>query len=255
MTLTATFMAATFMAQALGASIDASASSSVRQRENSPIRGNTINCGTHFYDDGTAENALFFDGGGHAGEPDHFFGVKFILDDFGLAPDEMVITGFCVGNSFDFSGIGGPWPNEVFFYPDLNGLPDLNRPLRHATMITGDGSGDFIQDFPSPALIRGDFWLLNQGYPPHAGEDFNMETDVNSDPMERSYLTDRGLPFFFQTEQNLIMRAFIEPAPPSQAVPFMGLAAWLSMLSLMSMAAYYRFQTLPQAYGHKPSNQ
>ena len=114
--------------------------------------------------------------------------------------------------------------------------------MRHATMLTGDGGGNFIQSFPSPALIRGDFWLLNQGYPPHAGEDFNMETDIDSTPLERSYLTDRGLPFFFQTEQNLILRAFIEPAPPSQAVPLFSTAAALLLILFLSLFAVWHFK-------------
>lgn len=217
---------------------------SVAERNPTPQRGTVVSCGTHFYDDGTAENALFFEGGGHAGEADHFFGVKFVLDDFNLIPGTVQVTGFCAGNRFDLTAAGGPWPNEVFVYPDLSGRPNLERPLSNTTMITGDGTGDFITQFDEPVVVNGDFWLLNQGFPAHAGEDFNMETDQDSDPMERSYLTDRGLPFFFQTEQNLILRAFIELAPNTRKIPTLSIGGYALMVLALSGLAYRRFRKL-----------
>jgi len=40
-------------------------------------------CGDLSYDDGTAEDAIFF-GGGDAGRPNHFLGIRFELADFGI---------------------------------------------------------------------------------------------------------------------------------------------------------------------------
>ncbi|MEM1081677.1 MAG: hypothetical protein AAGH65_08865, partial [Pseudomonadota bacterium] len=74
---------------------------------------NPLNCGDLFYDDGTAEDAIFF-GGGDAGRPDHFLGIRFELADFNIPPGTIAITGFCASNSLSFSG--GPWPNEVFVF-------------------------------------------------------------------------------------------------------------------------------------------
>lgn len=231
-----TFNAATHSVATLG----------VMERSPTPIRGSTISCGTHFYDDGSAENALFFEGGGHAGEADHFFGVKFVLDDFNLIPGTVQVTGFCAGNSFDLTSVGGPWPNEVFVYPDILGLPNLDRPLQNTTMLTGDGSGDFIASFDEPVVLNGDFWLLNRGFPAHEGEDFNMETDQDSPPLERSYLTDRGLPFLFQTDQNLILRAFIELAPNTRSIPTLSIGGYLLMMLSMGGLAFRRFRNLQQ---------
>ncbi len=209
--------------------------------------GAGTDCGTHFYDDGVPEDALFFSGGGHAGEPDHLFAVKYELADFAIAPGQMIITGFCAGNFLDFSAFGGPWPNEVFVYPDLDGLPDLDRPLVHTTMLTGDGQGWFTADFPEPLVIDGDFWLMNHGYPPHAGEDFNMETDQSSKPAGRSYITDRGLPFIFVSEQNFLLRAILaaNPAPllpAPRAVPVLSSrpALWGLIAILVAAAGYMR---------------
>lgn len=218
----------------------------LRQRDPTPQQAAggipVVECGTHFYDDGTSENALFFQGGGHAGETDHLFGVMFLLSDFGFEPGSIVITGFCAGNRFNFTAIGGPWPNEIFVYPDNQGAPNLDIPLRHNTMFTGDGSGDFIGTFDPPLLIRGDFWLANHGYPPHAGEDFNMETDQDSVPSERSYITDHGLPFLFQTEQNFILRAYLAMAPPARPVPALGSMAWLTLVVLLAGISYQRLR-------------
>ena len=73
-----------------------------------------LECGDLFYDDVKAEKATFFCGG-QAGEDDHFLGLRFELADFELASGSVELTGSCVSNRFDFSAIGGPWPNEVFF--------------------------------------------------------------------------------------------------------------------------------------------
>jgi len=197
----------------------------------------TLDCGDLFYDDGTAEDAIFF-GGGQAGETDHFLGVRFELADFGLAPNTVELTGFCVSNRFDFSAIGGPWPNEVFVYRDNDGLPDIDNPQRRGTMITGDGTGAFELDFESPWRIDAPvFWILVRGDPIHAGEDFNVESDQSSEPTGNSWLTDLGLGFIFQTEQNFMIRANVRSLPvppPAEPVPALGAGA-LALLGVMTL--------------------
>ncbi|GAB4179213.1 MAG: hypothetical protein Kow0020_15320 [Wenzhouxiangellaceae bacterium] len=195
-----------------------------------------FDCGDLYYDDGSAENAIFF-GGGQAGDPDHFLGVRFELADFGLVPGQVELRGFCVSNQFDFSAVGGPWPNQVYVYPDRYGLPDLDHPQREATMWTGDGTGRFELDFQQPWTIDAPvFWIMVRGAPQHAGEDFNVETDQSSEPAGKSWITDRGLDWIYQTEQNLMIRAKIGerslPAP-AQAVPVLGRPALFGLVMLL----------------------
>jgi len=194
-----------------------------------------LDCGDLFYDDGTAENSIFF-GGGQAGEEDHLLGVRFELADFGLAPNQVALTGFCISNQIDLTVVGGPWPNEVFVYRDADGLPAIDAPQRRATVLTGDGTGAFEVTFDEPWRIDEPvFWIMVRGDPVNAGEDFNVETDLSSEQAGKSWLTDRGLDFIFQTEQNFMIRANIGPAPappPAEPVPALG-AAWAVLLALL----------------------
>ena len=197
-----------------------------------------FDCGDLFYDDGTPENAIFF-GGGQAGEDDHFLGVRFELADFGLLPNQVELTGFCVSNQFDFSAAGGPWPNQVFVYRDNDGLPDIDNPQREATMLTGDGQGAFEFEFDTPWRIEQPvFWIMVRGDPVNAGEDFNVETDLSSEPAGKSWLTDRGLDFIFQTEQNLMIRANVAalPVPPAaEPVPVLGAGPFWTLLIAVAL--------------------
>jgi len=211
-------------------------------REAAPSGGPpALECGDLFYDDGTAEDAIFF-GGGQAGEDDHFLGVRFVLDDFDMAPGSVELTGFCVSNRFDFSGIGGPWPNEVFVYRDTEGLPDIDNPQRRATMLTGDGTGAFELDFETHWRIDEPvFWIMVRGDPIHAGEDFNVETDQSSEPTGNSWLTDRGLGFIFQTEQNLMIRANVRRLPvptPPRPVPALGVGTLMLLALALLLTAF-----------------
>ena len=205
-----------------------------------PRGDDPLGCGDLFYDDGVAEDAIFF-GGGDAGRPNHFLGVRFELADFNIPPGAAELTGFCVSNRFDFTSQGGPWPNEVFVYRDLDGLPDIDNPQRRATMITGDGTGFFETDFDeSWVLDEPVFWLLVRGDPVNDGEDFNVESDQSSEPTGNSWLTDRGLSFILQTGQNLMLRANIQPSrQATEAVP--ALHQWalgLLVLLFLVVAAY-----------------
>ena len=207
-----------------------------------PVRGSMpLECGDLFYDDGVAEDAIFF-GGGDAGRPNHFLGVRFELADFNIPRGQFELTGFCVSNRFDFTAQGGPWPNEVFVYRDRDGLPDIDNPQRQATMLTGDGTGFFETDFDQPWLLDEPvFWLLVRGDPANDGEDFNVESDQSSEPTGNSWLTDRGLSFIFQTGQNLMLRANVQPSPlASEPVPSLSPAALaalvLGLLALTGLA-------------------
>lgn len=200
----------------------------------------TLDCGDLFYDDGTPEDAIFF-GGGQAGENDHFLGVRFELADFDLAPGTVELTGFCVSNQFDFSAAGGPWPNEVFVYRDNDGLPDIDDPQRRSTMLTGDGTGAFELDFDTTWRIDDPvFWIMVRGDPINAGEDFNVESDQSSESTGNSWLTDRGLDFIIQTQQNLMIRANVRRLPiasPPRPVPALGAGTLLLFAVAMLLAA------------------
>lgn len=215
-----------------------------------------LDCGDLYYDDGSAEDAIFF-GGGNAGDPRFFLGVRFELADFDLAPGTMELTGFCVSNQLDFSGQGGPWPNEVFVFPDNGGLPDVDQPLRQATMWTGDGGGAFEADFGAPLRLNSPvFWLMVRGDPQHAGQDFNLETDQSSEPAGRSWITDRGLPFIFLTEQNLMLRAVVQPAGSAEAVvvPALGPGGLLLLACLLAAVAAARLRRRPAPGCRHPSD-
>ena len=206
-----------------------------------------FDCGDLFYDDGTAENAIFF-GGGQAGEDDHFLGVRFELADFGLVPNQVELTGFCVSNQIDLTVVGGPWPNQLFVYRDNDGLPDIDHPQREATMLTGDGQGAFELEFDKPwRLGEPVFWIMVRGDPVHAGEDFNVETDQSSEPTGNSWLTDRGLDFIFQTEQNLMIRAKVAALPlppPAEPVPMLSSGGLLSLPIAFLVLALVAFRRL-----------
>lgn len=207
-----------------------------------PARGAvSFDCGDLFYDDGMAENSIFF-GGGQAGETDHFLGVRFELDDFGLEPRRVLLTGFCISNSLDLSSFGGPWSNEVFVYRDLDGEPALDDPQRQATVMTGDGTGPVEVVFDEPWLVDEPvFWLMTQGFPEHAGEDFNMESDQDSEAAGRSWIADRGVAFMIPTEQNFMLRAAVEVLPgAAMAVPALGGRALLLLVALIAVVVLLR---------------
>ncbi len=221
-------------------------------RVNDAVEGEppAFDCGDLFYDDGTAENAIFF-GGGQAGEDDHFLGVRFELADFGLVPNQVELTGFCISNQIDLTVVGGPWPNQVFVYRDNEGLPDIDNPQREATVLTGDGLGAFVVDFDQAwRLDEPVFWIMVRGDPVNAGEDFNVETDQSSEPSGNSWLTDRGLDFIFQTEQNLMIRATVAalPLPPApEPVPILGPGGLFVLLGALLALALVAVRRLDAA--------
>lgn len=201
-------------------------------------RGVTLDCGDLYYDDGTAEDAIFF-GGGNAGDDRYFLGVRFELADFGLIPGYYSLTGFCISNRFDFSALGGPWSNRVFVYRDAGGVPDLDNPVRSATMITGDGTGFYAVTFDQPWVLDDPvFWIMTRGDPVFDGEDFNVEADQDSEPAGKSWITDRGLDFIYQTEQNLMFRAEVETSGVQpEAVPGPTKVLWLVVALVMVLVA------------------
>jgi hypothetical protein len=159
-----------------------------------------------FYDDGSRDGTLFF-GGGRAGDPNYMYAVKFELSDFGFAAGGTEITGFCASNQNAYPG--GPWPNEVFIYPDAGGLPDESTVLGQGTVYTGDGeTGQWYEvTLSSPVTLDGDFWLVMRGDAQWVGEDFNMDADGTS-PTGNSYLSETGVASLSQSlESNYMLRA------------------------------------------------
>ncbi len=149
------------------------ASSTTMAGSATPTTNAFTSCGTAFYDDGTSGGAVWF-GGGHAGDPDSLLAVRIALDDFGFAPGATVLTGFCAGNSIDY---GGPWPNEVFVHPDLDGRPDPSVVLGHGTIVTGNGTGAAEVALDPPVTVTDDVWLVLRGDPQWEGYDINLEHD------------------------------------------------------------------------------
>jgi hypothetical protein len=144
------------------------------------------------YDDGTSVGFEFF-GDGRAGDPDYMYAVRFDLADFGYEPGNVEITAVCAGNQFDSEA--GVFANEVFIYPDADGTPDDSVVLGHGTILTGNGvSGEEVIVLDRPVVLAGDFWLVNRGYPPLAGTDFNMEHDASiSADGGHSYSSETGI--------------------------------------------------------------
>ena len=169
--------------------------------------GGTSDCGNAFYDNGITDTAVFF-GGGFAGDPTHMFAVKFELADFGFTPGNTEITGFCASNQMAFAG--GPWPNEVFIYPDSGGLPDDSTVLGQGTIYTGDKLGWYEVTLSSPVTLNGDFWLVNRGDAQWTGEDFNMERDTDTNP-SHSFKSGGGIANLqLEDDGNYMLRATLQ---------------------------------------------
>ena len=187
-------------------------------------------CGTAFYDDGTSEDASFF-GGGQAGDPNQMFGVLFQLDDFGFVPGSVRINGFCAGN--DISFFGGPWPNRVVLYPDIGGIPNEATELASGIISTGDGGGQVTVAF-ADITLDGDFWLMNRGDVSLAGEDFNMEIDLNTVATGNSFFSQTGIGGLTPSMGNYVLHANIGVGV---LVPTLGEWGLVAMVLLLAIAA------------------
>jgi hypothetical protein len=153
------------------------------------IFGSLSSCSALFgYGDGLSDGIMFF-GGYQAGNPDRMMGVLFDVDDSCFTPGGGEITAIQVGNQI---ASGGPWPNEVFIYPDQRGVPNDSVILAQGTVVTGDGTGDVTIELPEPLRVGGDFWLMVRGYPEHSGESFNVEFD-SSGAVGRSFYSSSGI--------------------------------------------------------------
>lgn len=169
----------------------------------------TTTCGNAAYDDGESDSVFWF-GGGQAGDPDNLLAVRFSLQDFGYSPGTVALAGFCVGNDLVVDQ-GMPQSTEVFVYPDLNGVPDESTVLVQATVVTGDGSGQFEVSLMNPVTLNGDFWIVNRGDASHAGGSFAAEADVDSGA-GASFVSDGGVaglqPFVYDNQVwDLVFRA------------------------------------------------
>ncbi len=167
---------------------------------------NVSSCGNAFYDDGVPEGTAWY-GGGNAGNPDFMFAVYFKLADFGFTPGNTRITKFCASNQNAWTG--GPWPNEVFVYPDDAGFPDDGTVLAQGTVSTGDGQGWYEVTLDTPVTLAGDFWLVMRGDPRWQGEDFNMDFDDTS-LSGQSLGSDSGIAGLSLAPRNFMLRATLE---------------------------------------------
>ncbi len=167
-----------------------------------------LECGNAYYDDGTAVNFAWF-GGGEAGDPEKMFAVRFDLADFEYEPGTVEITGFCASNQLSF---GGLFPNEVFVYADVEGVPDDSVALAQGQILTGNGyGGASIVMFDQPVTLHGDFWLVNRGYEPLATTDFNVEIDGEPDS-QHSFTSIEGVENLAPYELgDLMLRAYLQP--------------------------------------------
>jgi hypothetical protein len=163
-------------------------------------------CGNAGYDDGVTSGAAWFDGSS-AGDSNSMYAVKFELADIGFLPGKAEISGFCAANQIDSTSLGGPWPNEVFIYPDSGGMPDDSVVLGQGTIWTGDGTGSSAVNLASPVTLFGDFWLVSRGDPQWLNEDFNMEYDSSAN-VGRSYSSETGVAgLAMSADGNYMLRA------------------------------------------------
>jgi hypothetical protein len=207
-----------------------------------PASAQSFDCGNAYYDDGVPVDSFWF-GGGFGGDEDHMAAVFFDLDDFGYAPGEVEIYGFCSGNVM---GWGGVWPNRVYVYPDAGGVPDDSVVLAEGTIHTGNAQGQAVVMFDEPVILHGDFWLVNRGYSPYAGTDFNQDCDADGDAAH-SYVSETGvggLSLF--TNADFCLRAYLRPvernylAAGMARAPGAGTSQWRSKMAILntsSMAA------------------
>jgi PKD repeat protein len=170
-------------------------------------------CGNAYYDDGDPEG-VFWLGGGQATNSENMFAVQFLLSDFGYAPGEAAITGFCVGN--DLIVDTGAATNHIYVYGESGGLPDPGQLLGDGFVTTGDGSGQVEVMFPAPVALNGNFWIVNRGdMSLPTGTNFSAQAD--SDTMAgHSYFSNSGIaglqPLFFSGQfHDLIFRATLVP--------------------------------------------
>jgi hypothetical protein len=164
---------------------------------------NVASCGNAAYDDGVPEGTAWF-GAGNAGDPRYMYAVWFKLSDFGYSPGNAKLTRFCASNQNTWTG--GPWPNQVFVYPDNAGFPDDSTVLAQGTVYTGDGQGWYEITLDSPVSLDGDFWLVMRGDPRWAGEDFNMDFDSTS-ASGQSLVSEAGVAGLTLAPRNFMLRA------------------------------------------------
>lgn len=196
-----------------------------------------LECGNAFYDDGTSVGFDWFDGG-EAGDPDKMFAVRFDLADFEYEPGMVEITGFCAGNLLS---VGGLFPNEVFVYADVDGLPDESVALARGQILTGNGfGGASVVMFDEPVTLYGDFWLVNRGVAALATTDFNMEHDAEPDS-EHSFVSSDGIANLEAASVgDYMLRAYLRPTDRSYLAAGMSHVSganetqWRSKLSVLN---------------------
>ncbi len=196
-----------------------------------------LQCGNAAYDDGESTDFDWF-GGGEAGDPDKMFAVKFSLADFGYEPGFVEITGICAGNLL---AVGGLFPNDIYVYPDNEGVPDDTVTLAVARILTGNGRGASIVELDRPVTLHGDFWLVNRGNASLDSTDFNMEHD--EEPTEgHSFVSEDGIAELEETEAgDYMLRAYLRPTDRSYLTAGMARTSgandteWRSQLAVLNL--------------------
>jgi hypothetical protein len=202
------------------------------------VGAQSLECGNAFYDDGEPVGWTWF-GGGFAGDPSYMFAVRFDLADFSFEPGEVEIAGICAGNTIDAGG--GLYPNEVFVYPDNDGVPDDSMALAQAMIMTGNGLGESIVMFDEPVRLDGDFWLVSRGHPPFLNVDFNIEVDGEADS-GHSFSSEEGIDNLVATDLgDFALRAYLQAIERSYLVagtarsPGVDGTEWRTKLALLNL--------------------
>ncbi|HPA82917.1 MAG TPA: hypothetical protein PLS95_19000 [Thermoanaerobaculales bacterium] len=213
----------------------------------------TLTCGNAFYDDGAPVMARE----GNAGDPDHLFGVRFELEDFGYQPGRVEITGFCASNLvYYFSHLS---PNQVFIYPDVAGRPDDSTVLGQGTIHGNSDPEASIVMLDDPVLLHGDFWLVARGDARFAGGEMGMDADALPDG-GHSYFSHTGIEDLAPVSQaplagDFCLRAYLQPAKWSYQTAGISHSSgahgsqWRSKLAVLNTADAANQATLRYHYG------
>ena len=109
----------------------------------------TLECGNAYYDDGESVGFDWF-GGGEAGDPDRCSRSASTSPTSATSPGFVEITGICAGNLLS---VGGLWANDIYVYPDNEGVPDDSVVLAVGRVLTGNGTGESIVVFDEPVTL------------------------------------------------------------------------------------------------------
>jgi hypothetical protein len=165
------------------------------------------------------------------------FAVRFDLADFGYTAGMVELTAICAGNLLS---VGGLWANDIYVYPDDEGVPDDSVVLAVARVHTGNGTGESVVVLDRPVTLHGDFWLVNRGNASLATTDFNVEHDAEPDG-EHSFVSEDGIDGLeASTVGDYMLRATLRPTDRRYLTggmarqPGSGDTLWRSKLAILN---------------------